>query len=255
MALPIRATLLSCCWLFVLAGAAAGDARAQAVTLYRCTDTAGNLTIQSRPCPPGTTQREQPVAEVPTSPEAAARVAGTTTPPPPQGLGPATGPGAPMPGAPHPSVDAGTAGSAQGSRAGGFVTTHVGPEPRILDSADLVREAPAADAPALPPPPPLFQCVRREGDRYLSEQAEPEPRCVPLRTVGLDGNPATGAGSACEVIRDQCAPVPAEGACEAWRRHAREAEARWRFAHPDNVEWRRAEYERRRAIVVQGCGD
>ncbi len=254
MALPTRAALLSCCWLIALSGTAPGDARAQAVTLYRCTDAAGNLTIQSQPCPPGTTQREQPVAEVPTSPEAAAKVAGATPPPPPQAVPRAEATeAAPVVTAPsaRPDVPPG----AQRSRDGGFVTTSVGPEPRILDSADLVREAPPADAPALPPPPPLFQCASREGDRYLSEQAEPEPRCVPLRTVGLDGNPATGAGTACEVIRDQCTPVPAEGACEAWRRHAREAEARWRFAHPDNVEWRRAEYERRRAIVAQSCGD
>ncbi len=38
------------------------------------------------------------------------------------------------------------------------------------------------------PPPPLFQCSSRDGGQYLQEDPEPVPRCVPLRTVGLDGN-------------------------------------------------------------------
>ena len=80
------------------------------------------------------------------------------------------------------------------------------------------------------------------------------PRCLPLRTVGLDGNPATGAGQACEVVRDTCARVADGAACEAWRRHAREAESRWRFAHPDNAERRQAEYERMARIVSESCG-
>ena len=129
--------------------------------------------------PAETAFQPPPAAPPPVAPPAASPV------PPPQAVPRAGAAGAaPTVNAPsaQPDIPPGT----QRSRDGGFVTTSVGPEPRILDSADLVREAPPAGAPALPPPPPLFQCATREGDRYLSEQAEPEPRCVPLRTVGLD---------------------------------------------------------------------
>ena len=138
-----------------------------------------------------------------------------------------------------------------------FVTTSTGPEPRILDSANLPR-TPAADTappdPDRPPPPPLFRCATYDNDSYLSEEQEVPPRCLPLRTVGLDGNPAAGAGRACEVVRDQCSRVPDGAACDAWRRYAREAETRWRFAHPDNVEKRQAEYDRLAKIVSTSCG-
>ena len=90
---------------------------------------------------------------------------------------------------------------------------------------------------------------------YLSEEQEVPPRCLALRTVGLDGNPATGAGQACEVVRDTCARVADGAACEAWRRYAREAESRWRFAHPDNAERRKTEYERMARIVGESCGE
>ncbi|KAF1685172.1 hypothetical protein B1992_12960 [Pseudoxanthomonas broegbernensis] len=92
-----------------------------------------------------------------------------------------------------------------------------------------------------------------DGDGYLAEDPEQPPRCVALRTTGLDGSP--GAGQACEVVRDQCVRVPDGAACEAWRRHARQAESRWRFAHPDNAERRRDEYQRLARIVADtGCG-
>ena len=148
----------------------------------------------------------------------------------------------------------------QRSADGGFITTSVGPEPRILDSANLPRErdataATAADDADRLPPPPIFRCTVYDGDSYLSEEQEVPPRCLALRTVGLDGNPATGAGQACEVVRDTCARVADGAACEAWRRYAREAESRWRFAHPDNAERRKTEYERMARIVGESCGE
>ena len=36
---------------------------------------------------------------------------------------------------------------------------------------------------------------------------------------------------------------------------AREAESRWRFAHPDNAERRKTEYERMARIVGESCGE
>ncbi|GAB3512218.1 DUF4124 domain-containing protein [Pseudoxanthomonas daejeonensis] len=195
-------------------------------TIYRCTDAAGNLTVQNLPCPSGTTQRQQQVQGVSNTPARAP----TASPTPPA---PAT------------------------TDSGGFVSTSTGPEPRILDSANLPRtpppQAPEPD-PGRLPPPPLFRCTTYDNDAYLSEEQEQPPRCLALRTVGLDGNPAGGAGRACEVVRDRCARVPDGSACEAWHRYAREAESRFRFAHPDNVERRRIEYERLAKIVGESCG-
>ena len=264
---------LSACLLAWLAW----PAPAQPVTIYRCTDSAGNLTVQNRPCPAGTTQREQQLQGIATAPAAASDSAAAP--------GPISAPARSEAPAPLPSLqsqgrssDGGfvttgtgprTLGSidlpgvspAQPSQPGSdrsFVSTSVGPEPRILDSANLPRNRPpereAGPDPARLPPPPLFQCTTYDGDSYLSEDQDVPPRCLPLRTVGLDGNPGTGAGMACEVVRDRCARVADGGACEAWRRYAREAESRWRFAHPDNAERRRVEYERLAKIVSEGCG-
>lgn len=195
-------------------------------TIYRCTDSAGNLTVQNLPCPSGTTQREQQVQGVSSTPAQATTAFPSSDPP-------AT-----------PASD-------------GFVSTSTGPEPRILDSANLPRtplpQATEPDPDRLPPPP-LFRCTTYDNDSYLSEEQEQPPRCLRLRTVGLDGNPAGGAGQACEVVRDQCARVPDGAACEAWHRYAREAESRLRFAHPDNVERRRTEYERLAQVVSESCG-
>ncbi|WP_372017831.1 DUF4124 domain-containing protein [Pseudoxanthomonas sp. 10H] len=216
---------------------------AQGTTIYRCTDAAGVLTVQNAPCPAGSTQREQAVRDLPSSPGQAPAPA--TAPP---GVGPAGAPAAAAPDAP--------AAPATRTAQDEFVTTSTGPEPRILDSANLprTRQADAVADPDRPPPPPLFRCATYDNDSYLSEDQDVPPRCLPLRTVGLDGNPSGGAGRACEIVRDQCARVPDGAACEAWRRYAREAETRFRFAHPDNVERRRTEYERLAGIVTASCG-
>lgn len=217
--------------LALAAGLDAGPAVAQQVTLYRCTDATGQLTVQNRPCPPGSQQREQAVGGVASSPEPA-------TPAPA-----ASAAGQPASG--QPADPAAARGSDEGFR--------------LWDSATLARERARAEADAAkarrPPPPPLYRCSSRAGDRYLSETGEPPAQCIALRTVGLDGNPATGAGQACEVVRDHCEAVAGAGACDAWRDHARQAQTRWRLAHPDNVGWRGREYARIAALVSASCGD
>ncbi len=212
-----RACLLLACLLI-------GPAAAQSVTIYRCTDADGNTSVQNQPCAAGSREQVQQMQGVGSTP--------ATQPPP--------------------------------ARPGMFVTTSTEDDtapPRILDSATL-RRAPAAQSdsdaatPERPAPPPIFQCTTYDSDRYLAENDTPPPRCIALRTVGLDGNPATGAGQACEVKRDQCVRVPDEQACEAWSRLTREAESRWRFAHPDNVAMRREAYDRLAGIVAGSrCGD
>ncbi|MBO9717691.1 MAG: DUF4124 domain-containing protein [Pseudoxanthomonas sp.] len=232
---------------------ASPPASAQPVTIYRCTDAAGELTVQNKPCPAGSTQREQQVQGVASSPASAIPPRPASPAPAATSAPPSANTNAPVMLSPPQAKATSTPQTGPGRE---FVTTSVGPEPRILDSANLPRDPPqpAAADPGRPPPPPLFRCATYDNDSYLSEEQEVPPRCLPLRTVGLDGNPSAGAGRACEVVRDQCSRVGDGAACDAWRRYAREAETRFRFAHPENVDMRRTEYERLAKIVSESCG-
>lgn len=213
---------------------ATATASADQVAIYRCTDASGALTVQNAPCPKGMKQEKKVMQGLPTSPAAA----------------------------PRPAMPA-----ARPESAAPFAST---PDPsatqpdefHILDSANLpAQQAPLlpAAAPADPgnrlPPPVLFECHTYDNDRYISEDAEPAPRCVPLRTVGLDGNPNGGAGEACEMKRDQCARVPDGALCGAWKQRLGETEVAWRFGRPENAAKNQAEYERVKKIVeATSCG-
>src|SRR3546814_8738269 len=59
-----------------------------------------------------------------------------------------------------------------------------------------------ADADRLPPPP-LYQCNTWDNQNYLSEDADPKPRCVQLQTTGLAGDPNRAGGQACEMKYDR----------------------------------------------------
>lgn len=83
------------------------------------------------------------------------------------------------------------------------------------------------------PPPPIYRCHTPGNGRYIHEASDPQPRCVPLRTVGIDGDPGLGAGAACEWQHDRCERIPDEEACEGWRQRGREIESTWRYARGD----------------------
>ncbi len=186
-------------------------AQADEVAIYRCTDAAGTLTLQNMPCPKGMRQEKKMMQSVNTVP-----------------LSPA-----PMHGA------------------------AVGPRATAAPArSDAVPAQPVADAPAAAsgerlPPPNLFQCTTRDSGSYVTEDSEPASRCVTLRTTGLDGNPQGGAGNACEVVRDQCARVPDEALCEAWKKKRDEAEVAWRFTRPDTEAKNRAAFERVQRILSE----
>ncbi len=99
----------------------------------------------------------------------------------------------------------------------------------------LVAAVPSAlaDADRLPPPP-IYRCNTWDNDSYLSEDPEPKPRCVRLETTGLGGDPAMGAGAACEMKYDQCERVGDAAACDGWRHRQREVESGWRHAKGDD---------------------
>ena len=187
---------------------------ADEVVFYRCTDASGALTLQNMPCPKGDTQVKKIVQSVTTVPGA--------TPAPATPKAPASAPVDPAPAAAgKPLFTTGLTGS---------------------DSNE-----PAEHTPRLPPPV-LFQCTTYDKDTYITENEEPQSRCVALRTVGLDGNPELGAGEACEVVKDQCARVPDGGLCDAWKKRRDETEVAFRFSRVESAEKNRAEFERAQKI-------
>lgn len=170
---------------------------AQQVVIYRCTDASGALTVQNdEPCPAGS-REERAIIE----------------PPPPMPVY--------VPQTPAPAPVASSTAQADAT------ATPVAPE-----RPDAPAPARIADADRLPPPP-IFRCHTPGNDRYVSEDAEPKPRCVPLQTVGINGDPGLAAGAACEWQYDRCERIPDGEACDGWRQRGREIESTWRYARGD----------------------
>lgn len=80
------------------------------------------------------------------------------------------------------------------------------------------------------PLPVLHHCQPRSGTAYYTDRLEETVRCVPMRVTGLDGNPATAAGQACEVQRDRCQSVPEADACHAWGLYLKQSQERFASA-------------------------
>ncbi|WP_181093210.1 DUF4124 domain-containing protein [Xanthomonas bromi] len=196
-------------------GAPAG---AQEVAIYRCTDPAGALTVQNMPCPKGMQQQKKLMtvpAGVPFAPGGAATAS-------PARAAPATQPRAAAPAAASAPVAAATPAAP--------------PAPAVTSTSTL-------------PPPPLFECTAHDNGRYFTEDREPATRCLPMQTTDLSGGPATGGGSACEVVTDRCAPVPDQSLCEAWRKRAEQAESTWRFSDEAQSVERKQRYQQMRRVL------
>ena len=198
-------------------------ATANEVVIYRCTDSAGALTVQNAPCPKGHKQEKKVMQSVGTVPMG--------------GTAPARSPSAP---------------TAKPTPVAPLMTV---PAPTTSDATLAADEATETKARKLPPPV-LFQCTTYDKDTYITESEEPQSRCVTLRTVGLDGNPSTGAGEACEMMRDQCARVPDGALCAAWEKRVGETEVAARYARPGNEAKNKAELERTKKIYSESsCGE
>jgi len=197
---------------------AAAAVAADQVVIYRCTDASGALTVQNdEPCPAGSRQ-ERSVVE----------------PPPPL---PVYVPQTPPPAPVRAAVPA--------------------PEPPAPDAParpDAPAPARIADADRLPPPP-IFRCHTPGNDRYITESTDPQSRCVPLQTVGINGDPGLAAGAACEWQYDRCERIPDGEACDGWRQRGREIESSWRFARGEAKGPLQAEFARVAAILSDTtCG-
>lgn len=223
-----------------------------ATTIYRCTDARGETTVQNAPCPKGSKQDQREVREVTSMPlpgNASAARAAPVTP------------------VATPLATNASAGPAEDARASDLAL----PPPEeaqtlqtingmsLIQDPSLHKEDAAADALAGrnntadaaqaghvtgSAPPILFQCTTYDSGTYLTEDTNPQSRCAPLKTVGLDGNPFAGAGKACQVIHDVCARVPDQGLCSAWKKRLGETEVAARYARPENEARNQADYQR-----------
>ncbi|WP_434989231.1 DUF4124 domain-containing protein [Xanthomonas melonis] len=188
----------------------AGSA-AQEVAIYRCTDPGGALTVQNMPCPKGMQQQKKLM----TAPAAVPFAPGGS---------PAPAPARPAAAAPTPPV-----------------------APAAAPATPVA--APAPPPTSTLPPPPLFECTAHDNGRYFTEDREPATRCLPTQTTNLAGGPATGGGTACEVVTDRCAPVPDQSLCEAWRKRAEQAESTWRFSDQAQAAERKQRYDQMRRVL------
>ncbi|MCC4603924.1 DUF4124 domain-containing protein [Xanthomonas campestris pv. parthenii] len=128
-------------------------------------------------------------------------------------------------------------------------TAPVAPAP-VPAAAPVAAPAPLTSTSTLPPPP-LFECTAHDNGRYFTEDREPARRCLPMQTTNLGGGPATGGGSACEVVTDRCAPVPDQSLCEAWRKRAEQAESTWRFSDEAQSAERKQRYDQMRRVLEE----
>ncbi|MBB3780901.1 hypothetical protein FHY16_003705 [Xanthomonas campestris] len=207
-------------WLWVALLASAELANAQEVAIYRCTDPAGALTVQNMPCPKGMQQQKKLV----TVPAAVPFTQGGSGAAAPARTAPAAQPQA------TPKTDAPASAPA-------------------ATPAPVAATPPAAPSTSTLPPPPLFECTAHDNGRYFTEDREPATRCLPMQTTNLAGGPATGGGSACEVVTDRCAPVPDQRLCEAWRQRAEQAESTWRFSDEAQSAERKQRYVQMRRVL------
>ena len=169
-------------------------AAAPQVVIYRCTDASGALTVQNdEPCPAGSRQERTVVEPPPPMPVY------VPLPQPPAAADPTPAAAEPVPAAERPDAP---------------------PPARIADADRL-------------PPPPIYRCHTPGNDRYVSESSEPQPRCVAMQTVGINGDPGLAAGAACEWQYDRCERIPDGEACDGWRQRGREIESGWRYARGD----------------------
>lgn len=195
---PDRAAPPATAFPFVVAGfvllATGVAAAAPQVVIYRCTDASGALTVQNdKPCPAGSRQERSVIEPPPPMPTYVPQ----TSPPAPAPVAPAR---PPAPAAPE---------------------RPAAPAPATIADADRL------------PPPPIYRCHTPGNGRYILEDPEPQPRCVAMETVGVNGDPALAAGAACEWQYDRCERIPDEEACDGWRQRGREIESTWRYARGD----------------------
>lgn len=157
------------------------------ITIYRCTDEYGDVSLQEDPCDGSAQEASKLEYEKP-------------KPPAPKPLPKVTSVQAP-PAAPSNAPTA--------------------PVTQPTDSTSL--DAQAAQAPTLSTPPSndaltLFRCRGLDKKSYYSEEGNPPPKCVPLSMLdGLLTPTVTSAGEGCQWIQDECTELRGRDRCKGWR--------------------------------------
>lgn len=221
------------------------------VVIYRCAGADGIVTVQNdRPCPTGTTQQDRrviqapqpPAAPAPTTPAGPARPGTPPTPSSPRAA--PSAPGAPPASAPTETSTPPTAPA----------TITVPPQTAGTPVPSALATVPGVSPTDDTAPPPLYECRVFDGSAYLGENPNPAPRCASLATTGVGGT-APAAGEACQVVRDECTPVPAAALCDRWRERLRAMDSALTFGRLDERETARVEIDRVRSIVEDSaCG-
>jgi len=231
-------------WLAI--GLLPGNALADDMVIYRCTSASDVQTIQRMPCPDGSTQRVQRVAD----PARTAPVAATPEVPPPSPPALPASPPTSTPSVPTAASASPRAGEERPIMEARMVDSAEGDA--ILDSATLHQRGEGAatdkDAPAKPPLPAIFQCVDTQGGSYLHEYEAAPGRCELLNIQGLGGATPVNAAS-CEVVSDRCTEVTEAQRCGSWQQRFRDARGRERFVAPENQQAARGERERLQAVL------
>jgi hypothetical protein len=118
--------------LLILAAAAPATRAADTVTIYRCTDAAGHLTVRDTPCPKNQKQQTRTMLRPKDAP-AARRIAPASTP---------------------------------------------------VRARPIYAPEQSQPSRYLAPLRPMYECTTADGERYTSDNAEGNPRWVPLWTLG-----------------------------------------------------------------------
>ena len=139
----------------------AAAAQSDAVTIYRCTDRDGRLTLRDTPCPRGEEQQ--------------ARAMQRPQDPPPR------------------------------------------PAPREVAPAVATPPAPRTLV-VVTPPRPMYECVTPEGDIYISDTDQGDPRQVPLWTLGYPVVVGGGRGHRVDPARPR-PPANRRGVPDRWPRY------------------------------------
>ncbi len=189
---------------------------AQTNVMYRCTDAQGAVTLQNDvPCPKGSKQVKRVIDAPQSAPANAA-------------------PPAPSPAAPSVPAVAAPAAAAPATPSTPVKKPEAAPAPPIVDRQ---------------PPPAVFRCVTHQKEQYFSDTDLQPSRCLPLQTVGLDGNPGTGTGAACEMVKDRCERIADSGLCEVWQQRLHNAESKLRFGEPAQAATAREESNRAEKVL------
>ena len=218
----VTAIFAACVWMMPLAHAQKPvKAGAGQVVIYRCTDAAGNLTLQNGVrCPKGQKQ-EARVLQAPSPPTPAPVIA----PAPAMAASPAVA---------TPMVDASAASTS--------------PPPAVAAAAATSNNPDLA--PGTLPPPPIYRCHAHSGNSYLSEDGEPKDRCVSLTVTDVAGGSNRSGAEACEVQQDRCDRVPDAQLCEAWSQYDRQAESLVALDNPELAGKANALYARTRKVMT-----